>query len=38
MINIPVVVDAGLDHTLRAIEKELSGKNVELIKRYDKES
>ena len=29
--------DAGLDHTLKTIEKELSIKNAELIKRYDKE-
>ena len=29
--------DKGLVHTLRAIEKELSPKNAELIKKYDKE-
>ena len=29
--------DKGLDHTLNTIEKELSEKNAELIKKYDKE-
>jgi len=29
--------EKGLDHTLKAIEKELSVKNFDLIKRYDKE-
>ena len=27
----------GLNHTIRAIERELSERNVEIIKRYDKE-
>jgi hypothetical protein len=29
--------EKGLDHTLKAIERELSERNIDLIKRYDKE-
>ncbi len=29
--------EKGLDHTLKAMERELSERNIDLIKRYDKE-
>jgi hypothetical protein len=29
--------EKGLDHTLKAIERELSERNIDLIKRYNKE-